>query len=378
MSPAAQIRSLAAVIASISVVGIAFGLNMPLLSLVLESRHVESSMIGLNAAAQALSTVLATPFIPRQIAALGAHRYLLSCLAVICSCILLFPMFDHLGSWFAIRFVMGIALTGVFVVSESWILQIAKAHTRGRILGIYATVLSAGFAVGPLLIRITGIEGRSPFLLSAGIVALAAIPILIARADAPDFGANRNLAVGGFIRVAPVAILAALVFGATETCVLSLLPSYGLKNGLTVEAAATLLAVVGAGSVALQVPIGWLSDRFDRSRVLLLCAGVGLAGVALLPVLIAAPAFLWALLFVWGGVIVGLYTVGLALLGERVDDADLAAANAAFIQAYGLGAIVGPVLAGAAMSGLGPDGLPLTLGLLFAAYLVFAAAKARA
>ena len=65
MSPSARIRSLAAVIASISVVGIAFGLNMPLLSLVLESRHVDSTIIGLNAAVQAVSTVVATPFIPR-------------------------------------------------------------------------------------------------------------------------------------------------------------------------------------------------------------------------------------------------------------------------------------------------------------------------
>jgi cyanate permease len=243
-------------------------------------------------------------------------------------------------------------------------------------LGIYATVLSAGFAIGPLLIRVTGIEGMTPFLVSAGIVALAAVPILIARADAPRFGNGRSLPVSGFLRVAPVAILAALVFGATETCILSLLPSYGFKNGLGIEAAATLLAVTGAGSIALQIPIGWLSDRFDRLHVLLFCALVGLGGIALLPALIGEQTFLWPLLFVWGGVIVGLYTVGLVLLGERVDDADLAAANAAFIQAYGFGAIMGPALAGAAMSGVGPDGLPLTLGLLFGGYLVFGLVKA--
>lgn len=371
------VKSLAAVIASISVVGMAFGLNMPLLSLVLETRNVDSSVIGLSAAMQAVSAVVATPFIPRQIAAMGAHRYLLTCLAVVCGSILLFPALDDIASWFAIRFVMGVALTGVFVVSEAWIIQIAGARSRGQVLGIYAAVLSAGFSIGPLLIRFTGVEGWLPFLVSAGVVALAALPILFARAEAPQFGDNRNLPFSGFFKMAPVAILAALVFGAVETCILSLLPSYGLKNGLDINAAATLLAVTGAGSIALQVPIGWLSDRFDRRHVLLFCAAIGLAGVALLPALINLQAWLWPMLFVWGGVIVGLYTVGLALLGERLHDHDLAAANAAFIQAYGVGAILGPTLAGAAMSATGPTGLPLSLGLLFGGYMIFAAARAR-
>lgn len=366
-----QIRSLAAVIASISVVGMAFGLSMPLLSLVLETRGIDSSVIGLNAAAQAVSTIVATPFIPRHISAMGAHRYLLTCLAVICGSILLLGVFDDLASWFIIRFVLGIALTGVFVVSEAWIIQIAGAHARGRVLGVYAMVLSAGFAIGPLLVWFTGVEGLLPFVLSAGIVALAAVPILIARAEAPRFDHGASLPVSGFIKLAPVAILAALVFGAVETCLLSLLPSYGMGNGMDVKTAASLLAVTGAGSMALQVPIGWLSDRYDRRQVLLFCAAVGLGGVALLPLAIGDRVYLWPLLFVWGGVIVGLYTVGLALLGERVSEDGLASANAAFIQAYGFGSILGPVLAGAAMSSAGPIGLPLTLGLMFGGYLIF-------
>ena len=296
---------------------------------------------------------------------------------MVCGCILLFPIFDDLSAWFAIRFVLGVALTGVFVVSEAWIIQIAGAHARGRVLGLYAAILSAGFSIGPLLIRVTGIEGWLPFAVSAGIVGLAVIPVMFARADAPKFGGDRKLPLTGFVRLAPVAICAALIFGAAETCILSLLPSYGLRHGLNAESAATLLAITGAGSIALQIPIGWLSDRFNRLWVLLFCALVGLSGVALLPALINAEYLLWAMLFVWGGVIVGLYTVGLALLSEYVDATDLAAANAAFIQAYGFGAIMGPALAGAAMSAAGPDGLPLSLGLLFAGFMVFAVVRGR-
>jgi len=377
MNPTSRFKSLAAVIASISVVGMAFGLNMPLLSLVLETQSVDSSVIGLNAAVQGVSTVVATPFIPRQIGRVGARSYLLLCLAAVSACILLLALFKSLTAWFVIRFVLGLALTGVFVVSEAWIIQIAGARSRGRVLGIYATVLSAGFAIGPLIIRLTGIDNWLPFAVSAGIVILAMIPIAIARAEAPKFDSSHNIPVTSFVKLAPTAIFAALVFGAAETCILSLLPSYGMKNGLGVDEAATLLTITGAGCIALQYLIGWLSDRFDRRKVLLVCAAVGVGGVTLLPWIIATPVLLWPVLFIWGGVIVGLYTVGLALLGEKFNGLDLAAANAAFIQAYGVGAIAGPALVGVAMSVSGPDGLPFALAVLFGCYLVFAAGRTR-
>ncbi len=377
MTSISKFKSLAAVISSISVVGMAFGLNMPLLTLVLEAQGIDISVIGLNTAVQGVSTVIATPFIPRQMGRMGARPYLLMCLAVVFVCIMLLGLIHSLAAWFVIRFVLGLALTGVFVVSEAWIIQISSAHSRGRVLGVYATVLSAGFSIGPLIIGVTGIDSLLPFAVSGVIVLIAMVPIAMARAEAPEFGSTHSIAVTSFVKHAPIAICAALVFGAAETCVLSLLPIYGIRNSLTTAGAATLLTITGAGSVALQYPIGWLSDRFDRGRVLLVCAGIGVGGVVLLPSVITTPFLLWPLLFVWGGVIVGLYTVGLALLGEKFTDLDLAAANAAFIQAYGVGSIAGPALAGAAMSIVGADGLPLALAFLFGGYLVFAVSWTR-
>jgi sugar phosphate permease len=62
-------------------------------------------------------------------------------------------------------------------------------------------------------------------------------------------------------------------------------------------------------------------------------------------------------LFVWGGTSFGLYTLSLALLGERSHLAELAAANTAFVMVYEVGSISGPILVGAAMDLAGRNAL---------------------
>ena len=130
-----------------------------------------------------------------------------------------------------------------------------------------------------------------------------------------------------------------------------------------------MLTVLGAGALCLQMPIGWLADRVDRYRVLLACALGGLGGCLLLPVAVDAGAWLWPALFLWGGLFSGLYTVAMAIVGQRFRGADLVTANAAFGLLWGLGSLAGPPASGAAMDGRGPDGLVETLAAGVLAFL---------
>ena len=132
-----------------------------------------------------------------------------------------------------------------------------------------------------------------------------------------------------------------------------------------------LLSAIGLGSVALQIPLGLLSDRVrDRRHLLLAFAAIGLAGALIMPVLQANWMLLAMVLFLWGGVVAGLYTVGLAHLGSRLGGADLAAANAAFIFCYAVGTVAGPQGIGAAMDVAGNDGFAWALAAFFAFYVL--------
>jgi len=130
-----------------------------------------------------------------------------------------------------------------------------------------------------------------------------------------------------------------------------------------------LLSIFTAGHMVLQLPLGWVADHIDRFRLLICLMGFTLAGAILLPVLSDTRWPLWILLFVWGGMVFGLYTIALALLGERFPTGELAAANALFVMVYEAGSLAGPVLAGGAMDAMGRQGMPLTTGIVAAAFL---------
>ena len=122
-----------------------------------------------------------------------------------------------------------------------------------------------------------------------------------------------------------------------------------------------------------QIPLGLLSDRVkDRRLILIVIAALGLAGVLLMPAASGNWYLLASLMFVWGGMIAGLYTVGLAHLGSRLSGQELASANAAFIFCYAIGMLVGPQAIGVSMDIAGPHGFAWALAIFFTFYLVVA------
>ena len=368
-------RSLATVIASAAAAGLTIGLIMPLITLILERDGVDTVLIGLNAAMSALAVVASAPLMPRLIGVLGTLPSMWLGVAVSTGVILLFPVFDTLAAWFVLRFVLGLGLAVHWVVSEAWINTVATERNRGRVIGAYVTLLSAGFAAGPLVVGLVGIDGALPFVVSAVSIAAAGAPLVFARGLAPPMPRGPTASIVGFFRRAPTTMAAALAAGLTFSAAFALLPLYGLRSGFDQQTAVVMLSVFVAGNLALQMPIGWLADRIDRRLLLMGCAAAGIAGPAALPFVIGAPALLWPALFVWGGTVVGLYTVGLTLLGQRFRPIDLAGANVAFVTIFESGSVIGPTAAGAAMDAWDPHGLPLVVGLASAAFVLVAARR---
>jgi len=128
---------------------------------------------------------------------------------------------------------------------------------------------------------------------------------------------------------------------------------------------------IGLGNVLMQIPLGLISDSIrDRRILLLICAAIGFIGMIGLPYVVTNWYLMAGLLLIWGGVVAGLYTVGLAHLGSQLQGRELASANAAFIFCYGIGMLAGPQAAGVGMDLLGANGFPITLSLFFAAFII--------
>ena len=369
----ARTRSLTAAILAAALAGCGFGLLMPLIALNLEDMTGSGVVVGANGAAAALSTIVATPFIPALLARFNARLLMAGCAVVTGLGILTFPLFPDVTAWWVLRFLAGVVVTVVFVGSETWINQLAKPEGRATLLAVYAATLSAGFGSGALLISAVGHEGFLPWVVGAGIYFAGAIPLFVLQGPGlapPAEGQTGLKAMAGVAKVAPAAILAGLIFGAMETSIFTLVPVYIVRIGFDVTIVGYLMAAGALGGIALQVPVGRLADRTGHLRTLKLVAACAL----ILPAFVAlAQNQLWALfplIFVFAGISSAFYTVGLAVVGERVEAGALAAANSAFIFAYGLGSLVGPPVAGASMDAFNPWGLMAAFSGLALLYLL--------
>jgi MFS family permease len=373
-------RGLVAAIACIALFGISQGMTHPLFGLKLEQAGWSSGMIGLNGAMVALAALTLGPLMPRLVHRIGLPAFLTAGAALSSAMMLTFPLSDSYGMWLLLRYVQGTAATMLFLGSEAWIVADADEASRGRVVGLYATVLSLGFAAGPMILTGVGFEGWTPFVACSALGLICVIPLLTAWGDAPRAHPDdvSDLPPLRFLRTDPTILFAVVLFGAIEFGVMGLLPVWGVKTGLEREAATFLVSVLILGNVVFQIPLGALADRANRRSMLIFCAAITLAMAAALPWLAGTVWPLWASLFVWGGLVAGLYTIALIELGARYKGARLVSATAAVVSAYGIGALIGPPLVGAAMDVVEPDGLSLALGAMALAYLGLAAARARA
>lgn len=346
-----------------TLVGMTISLALPLLSLVLERHGADSLTIGLNTAASGLGVFLVAPFVGHLVRRLGVAGCFRAGLLVATGCMLLFPLRVDPWLWFGFRLVFGMAASLMFILSEAAVNALAPEAIRGRVLGVYATLFSLGFVAGPLVLALAGSEGWTPFLLGAALFLAGLVPAqLLAPVQErlrPEGGAGHRLV--DTWRVAPLAMGGVFVYALLEASQFALLPLYALDRGMGEGMAAGLLSVWLSGNILFQYPLGWLADRWPRRTVMAWCAVGGTLGQLLIPWAFGVPAVLWPLLILLGGLMGGLYTLALALVGERFHGADLTSANTAFVMTFQLGAIAGPPYAGAVMHMAGVGIFPLTL-----------------
>ena len=363
--------SLIAALASITAVGIAIGLGLPLLSVIMEKRGIAPTLNGLNAAMAGLASMAAAPFTMKFAHRHGVAPTMLLAIVFAAASSLGFYYLTNFWLWFPLRIVLHGAITVLFILSEFWINATAPPNRRGFVLGIYGTVLSLGFASGPLLFSILGSEGFLPFAVGAGVILLSAIPIFLARNESPVLDEKPKRHFMRYVLLVPTATAAVFIFGAVEYGGLSLFPIFGTRAGFSESQAALLLTVMGVGNFIFQIPLGMLSDRVkDRRTILSALTLIGLVGALFLPMLVENWFLMALVLLFWGGCVSGLYTVGLSHLGSRLQGSDLAAANAAFVFSYAVGTVAGPQVIGAAMDVTGNDGFAWAIAGFFGLYVV--------
>lgn len=359
-------RTILSVIFSVSVFSLTYGLSAPLIALQLADSGYGETRIGLNAAMHALGVFAVAPFLPQLFRRFSPLTLMCVSLGAIALLFLLFPWLP-LPAWFVLRFGLGVFTEIIMVLTETWLNDATVEQARGKTMALYTAGMSLGFASGPLILTLMGSDSAGPFVVGA-LIALLAVP-LIARAGMVRLPGEELTPIGlrSSLQLAMLAIVATGLNAAIEVAGMNFLSLYAISLGWSEARATLLISVLMFGAIVLQLPLGWLADKVDRRRLMTLLAAISALGALVWPLLLTTPLLAYCLLFVWGGVFVGIYTVAITWVGSQFRGAQLAGIYAAMSIAWGAGALLGPLLGGAAMEAA-THGLPYMTALLCALF----------
>ncbi|ALA17067.1 MULTISPECIES: MFS transporter [unclassified Chelatococcus] len=259
--------------------------------------------------------------------------------------------------WIACRAAIGLGCVGLFITTESWLNAKAEASQRGRVFSVYMVGTFTALAVGQLLIGQLTIQSAAPFYVIIVLFALALVMVTLTRAEAPGIMPEATLPYGDLTRQAPVAVMGCVIGGMITSAFYALVPAWMLRDGITQDTIAIFMLVAVLGGLALQVPVGRLSDRNDR-RLVLAGLAVGFAVSALLlAVLPPSPAAVLPVAALLGGFMSTLYPVSVAHALDRMPADRVVAVSGRLVLVSGFGSALGPIIGSGVMARLDIDGL---------------------
>jgi MFS family permease len=290
--------------------------------------------------------------------------------------IVLCPLYENAWYWLVLRLLLGASTGLLWIAGEAWINEASDDTRRGRVLAFYGISGAAGTMVGFGIVYLTGHAGWLPFIIIEALIVLCSLAIAAAVKVAPPFHGRASHTMLGLALRAPTPMVVNLLVAITFGSLASFLPVYGPDVGLPRESVFLLLALLSAGGL-LQYPIGWLADRMDRRLLAILVMVVMGVLFAIMPAALADPVLRWPYVVVLGGGMMGLYTLGLILLGARFRGVDLGAATTVFQVMWNCGMVTGPFAVGFAMDVAGAGAFPWTMVVFYVAVIGFTALRGR-
>jgi MFS family permease len=359
-----------------------YGYSYPFFSLALEKRELATWLIGLNASLAGAGILIIGPALPWLIDRLGLRSLVAALFAISLLSFAAILAADHIVVWFLARFVMGACFAALWTTTEIWLNGVVDDRHRGRIIGASGTLYATCQFIGPLVLGGVGVSGSLPLvvaMLPLAVGAVVALSIRSAKGEVEEeegLGDTKSLKFA--LSVAGALVAAAFLGGLGETAMQALLPLYGLAHGVGDAGAAHLVAIFSLGEAVLVAVLGWMADRYGRRFTLLTCSILATVTSLILPFAAGSTLTLFPVLFLAGGAISGIYTLGVILMGQDFRGRKLALVSTGFAMAYAAGSIVGSTPVGYLIDLFGPEALPLSIACGFLGLTIFLSLPQRA
>ena len=325
-----------------------------LLSTLLVLRGIEEGFqegtIGFFMSMYFTGFISGTFIVPKIINRVGHIRTLSALSAILAGVTILQGLWISVISWSIIRFITGASIVGFYMVIESWLNAIASNENRGRIMGIYQLLALAAIAASQYLLLLADIRMLDLFAISATLVCFGLIPVALTRIQEPDRVLEVKIRLRDLYLTSPLGFIGCFISGLIGGAFWGLGPLFAKNVVLTEFGIATFMSVTVLGGVILQLPVGLWSDRHDR-RLIIIFTGFVSAIIAMLTIFSTQGNQLWLYIcmFLFGGMFFSFYPLSVAHSNDHPGDFNRVTITTNLLLTYGIGAVVGPVVAGTLM-----------------------------
>lgn len=348
---------------------------------------VQGTLLGIRGAIEGFSTLqmsvvmsayfagflFGSRMAPEMIRRVGHVRVFAALGSLISAVLILYAAIPDWIVWALLRVLIGFCFSGVYVTAESWLNNTASNENRGQALSLYMIVQMIGIIAAQALINFADPAGFLLFIIPSVLVSLAFAPILLSVSPAPTFGTTRSMSIKELYVVSPLGVVGIFLMGGVFAAMLAMTAVWGSAAGLSILQISVFTGAIYVGGLFFQYPIGWLSDRMDRRKLLITVASIGVAA-GILPVLFDL-SFVWlvGVGLILGGISNPLYSLLVAYTNDYLEHDQMAAASGGLLFVNGMGAIIGPLSIGWLMNLIGPSGFFLFIILLLLALSLYAA-----
>lgn len=369
---------LASLLSGVALLVVGVGLLFSVLGLRAGLAAFSTVATGLVMSAYFAGYVFGTLYCPHLIRRFGHIRSFAALASLASTMPILHALWIDPWFWAVLRALTGVCLVGLYIVVESWLNALAPPAQRGKVFALYMTVTCVALALGQWLILVGDRLGFVPFALVSVLLSFALLPITLTPVAEPEPVDAPRLGLRMLYRISPLGVAGALGSGLLSGALFGLGAVFGQRLGLSDAGVAGFMAVTILGGALFQWPVGHLSDRFDR-RLVLFGAGAGITLLAGLGFMLVprSPALLMPIGIALGGLMFSIYGLSVAHVNDLIDRARLLQVTGGLLLVHGVGAALGPTLAGVLMNALGPGSLLVYFALVAALLALYTVHRMR-
>jgi len=347
------------------------GLQGTLLGIRASIEGFDTAAIGIIMSLYYLGFLGGSYYVPKMISKVGHIRVFTALASIASATVLIHGLYPDPIIWALVRLFTGFAYAGLYIIVESWLNNTSTNKTRGKIFGVYQLVSYGGMMMGQYMLNIADPAMIDLFVMASILVSIAILPIALSSRPAPEFDEPEHMSMKRLFVISPLGMAGAFANGIGVAAVFGLGAVYANEMGMTIPQISTFIALYILGGVAFQMPISWVSDKYDRRLVINIVSVLAAITAFVCFIVSDSPYVLNAVFFILGGLSLTIYGLSMSHINDHLTPRQYVGASSSAILVNGMGAAAGPLVISTLMSLFGTKLYFPAIAIIFGGLFVY-------